>query len=427
MHCRKIRTQLTAYIDGAVSREAQQAIKSHVQDCPNCQRELSDIYHLVERIKKAQAQKALPENFTQSVLARLDDKAREAILPNLPVPNPLNRWSWVGVSVAAAAALVVIVKLSLNENPTAPDKESTPYIAEKKPIIPTHKEEVTPVVVIAGTDPEEETAALKEITAEEPQEGVILEDTSDEVVVENTPTTIETETKIAEQPEEEASTEPDENANSAATEITDSTPEEKIASEAVATESGEETISEVSPGENETGIYGLPDFENPQAAIRDGSFEVATASMDLYFVKLGLTGELQMLQAAFQNPNEAVALAALERNKHHTPTIQIFLLGELKKQNSDTDEKRLKKLLSELKKLKSGSDEKRLKKLLSELEKLMSDSDAIYLKGFRSPLKGEALKLSNSYQNLIISLPSVKSTGGRRSFRKTGHFYPIPA
>jgi anti-sigma factor RsiW len=70
MRCREAQPLISAFHDGELGRSEQEAVRTHLMDCPACRAQAGDLLSISRWLEPAEAP-AVSESFTDSVMARL--------------------------------------------------------------------------------------------------------------------------------------------------------------------------------------------------------------------------------------------------------------------------------------------------------------------------------------------------------------------
>ncbi len=101
---RRLRDQLSAYIDGELDASAAERLERHLAECGRCRQEMEQLRATVAALQKLPAVEA-PRSFTLS-------QERVAPRPPMPVASPLAFGARIAAAgVAAALAVVLVVDL----------------------------------------------------------------------------------------------------------------------------------------------------------------------------------------------------------------------------------------------------------------------------------------------------------------------------
>jgi hypothetical protein len=135
MGCSSIRERLSAYLEGAVSREERVLIGKHLRSCKECSADLADLIKTVERIKGLKEVEP-PAWMTQKIMAELLEEARpgKGILRRLFYPL------YIKLPLQAVAALLVVgIALYVYRDigpetrfAKAPSEESASHISKRE-------------------------------------------------------------------------------------------------------------------------------------------------------------------------------------------------------------------------------------------------------------------------------------------------------
>ena len=116
MNCEKCKELLVAYVEDLLPESQKQAVESHLNSCPPCRTELTQLIALRDRLVangKALAQSDLENNVLNRILQELSSKLRKVSKSN----NQIQLWRTIMKSkitkFAAAAAIIIAVGLTL--------------------------------------------------------------------------------------------------------------------------------------------------------------------------------------------------------------------------------------------------------------------------------------------------------------------------
>jgi hypothetical protein len=118
MRCRKVRQNLSAYLDRALPSVLQERIVSHLEACTECHEALDRLQELGSLLMVGLPAPALPAELTAQVLARAQERleqlrAIEQRRPDRPMPSwSLLRW-WVLETPAMRLAAIGILAIGL--------------------------------------------------------------------------------------------------------------------------------------------------------------------------------------------------------------------------------------------------------------------------------------------------------------------------
>jgi hypothetical protein len=122
MNCEKCQDLISDFLDGALSREDQATLNSHLEECLDCVGVRNDLQAIVGFCRTHRGEYAAPPN-EKALWQRIRNVVEAGASPVAAAPPPARRklWSdWVGRSwelslpqlVASAAAIVLVVSLS---------------------------------------------------------------------------------------------------------------------------------------------------------------------------------------------------------------------------------------------------------------------------------------------------------------------------
>lgn len=107
MHCEKVKTLLTDYLDGTLDKTLRVSLESHLQGCVACERELRALSVLWKELPKLQAPE-LPAFLHERIMARVEAHAwNEQRQRRLSFRNLVMSWQFAA-GVAATLLLVVL-------------------------------------------------------------------------------------------------------------------------------------------------------------------------------------------------------------------------------------------------------------------------------------------------------------------------------
>jgi len=116
MNCAECKERLVAYVEGLLTESQEQAIASHLKECPVCQDELAEVTRLHNRLVangKVLAESELEDKVLNRILQEQSLKLKKVSKLN----EQLQLWRKIMKSritkVAAAAVIVIAVVLSL--------------------------------------------------------------------------------------------------------------------------------------------------------------------------------------------------------------------------------------------------------------------------------------------------------------------------
>lgn len=93
INCQQVQAQLSAYIDDELTQQDQQRLYVHLQHCPECQGELTELLSLRSAVRSSEL----------AGMPTLDDK----VLRQLQQDRP-SRWlSWIGWSLVITSGIVL--------------------------------------------------------------------------------------------------------------------------------------------------------------------------------------------------------------------------------------------------------------------------------------------------------------------------------
>lgn len=104
-----LKALIAPYVLGAVSKEEERAIRSHIMSCEECMREAEGLSGAAAALALAVDEAPVPAGFADSVLARVEEERPET----RGAPVMLDRWfRWrnaiAGVAVVSVAATIVL-------------------------------------------------------------------------------------------------------------------------------------------------------------------------------------------------------------------------------------------------------------------------------------------------------------------------------
>lgn len=109
MHCEKVKTLLTDYLDGTLDKTLRMSLESHLQGCATCQREMRALSVLWKELPKLQAPE-LPAFLHERIMSRVEAHAwNEQRQRRLSFRNVIMSWQFA----AGAAATLLLVVLTM--------------------------------------------------------------------------------------------------------------------------------------------------------------------------------------------------------------------------------------------------------------------------------------------------------------------------
>ncbi|MFH1022694.1 MAG: zf-HC2 domain-containing protein [Planctomycetota bacterium] len=310
--CDDVRPWLAPWVDGVLPPAEKVSVEVHLAECLACRAEAEEIRALAGRLRTALADQKLPADFAASVTEHLDEAGRRELLRPAGTPGGgagfFGRRVWVAAYAAAAAILVVLALEAFRPSrpaPVAPARGPERSALRREPVSPN------PPIEVARPGPLPELPVIPEEPANREGPVTVAETPADGPETKPAPPIIKEEVVVAPSPAPEEAILP--------------RPSEPLPS----------------PGETETARAPEPAFATPAEAVRRGGFTTAVAGMDLLLIKLGVDGPTVMLQIAFDNPNEAVTLAALEKLTMRSPGAEDILVRKIIGLRETVREKRL--------------------------------------------------------------------------------------
>jgi anti-sigma factor RsiW len=110
MHCRKVRRNLSAFLDSVLPAVIREQITEHVKDCPKCRKALNQLQEL-KPILISLSVPPVPEDMTGQVLAGAKERLAQRQPDRKPV-WPLFRW-WTMETWATRLASVAVLVIGL--------------------------------------------------------------------------------------------------------------------------------------------------------------------------------------------------------------------------------------------------------------------------------------------------------------------------
>lgn len=124
--CKKIRRQLSAFLDGALSPAEQERSARHIAHCPACRRELAALEHLTRTIADVPREE-VPDGFGRRLSARIDAETHRAKwMRRLFVPLKVKLPLQFAATAALAVAIFFLVTPPLREKGETPPPQDAP-------------------------------------------------------------------------------------------------------------------------------------------------------------------------------------------------------------------------------------------------------------------------------------------------------------
>ncbi|MEJ2183836.1 MAG: DUF2275 domain-containing protein [Nitrospirota bacterium] len=118
MNCNDIRNRLSDYLDGEASAEERKAVEEHIEGCPACRRELSELARTLTHLRSL-SEVEPPPFFTQRVMRRVTEEAE----PKRKILRMLFFPLHVKLPVEAVAVALVAIAAVYIFNATRPEVE----------------------------------------------------------------------------------------------------------------------------------------------------------------------------------------------------------------------------------------------------------------------------------------------------------------
>lgn len=115
MKCDEVRNQLSLYIDGEIEEEEKELIEEHLENCPECKKELEEYKKLIQMLNELPNEEP-PEGYCKRLHKKLKEEAESNItnITEMPIQTTKRKFGWKKYSSIAAALVLVMLVYGIN-------------------------------------------------------------------------------------------------------------------------------------------------------------------------------------------------------------------------------------------------------------------------------------------------------------------------